>query len=119
MNTKESAAHSRRMNASSRSGPRDAANRDHAIARLRHLTIGTTIASVAAVGVFGAVAAVSFPGGSANVTTAAVPTTGTATDPATSSTSGTTGLQPTAAPTATTPPTTATSRGAHATTGGS
>ena len=119
MKAKESAAHSHPMNASSGRGQRDAAHRDHAIARLRHLTIGTTIASVAAVGVFGAVAAVSFPGGSANVTTAAVPTRASATDPATSSTSGTTGLQPTAAPTATTPPTTATSRGAHATSGGS
>src|ERR1700675_4224989 len=69
---KESQAHSPAMNATPRRSPAD---RDHAIARLRHLTIGTTIASVAAVGAFGAVAALSYSGGISNITTAAVTTT--------------------------------------------
>jgi hypothetical protein len=107
-NPKESPAHSRLMNATSR---RAVADRDRAIARLRTLTLGTTIASIAAVGAFGAVAAVSYSGTGTDVTTAAATSGNTAT--ATPSTGGSTGLQATPAPTTTT------AGGGHATSGGS
>lgn len=98
---------------------RSPADRDRAVARLRALTIGTSIASIAAVGGFGAVAAQSYGGASTDITTAAVtnagsttttdggtPTSGTTTTTGTtttnSTTSTTTTTQATAAPTATT-----------------
>ena len=91
---------------------RSPADRDRAVARLRALTIGTSIASVAAVGGFGAMAALSYGGTSTDITTAAVTAAGstTTTDGRTSTTTGTTTTtnstttttQATAAPTATT-----------------
>jgi len=95
---------------------RSSADRDRAVARLRALTIGSSIASIAAVGGFGAMAALSYHGTSAEIKTAAVTTAGstTTTDGGTSTTTGaaTTGstttnstattTQATAAPTATT-----------------
>jgi hypothetical protein len=93
---------------------RSPAERDRAVARLRALTIGTSIAGIAAVGGFGALAAVSYDGTSTGITTAAITTgtstTGTSTTSAasgststtTSSTSDTTTAQATAAPTTTT-----------------
>jgi hypothetical protein len=101
------------MNVTSRRSPDD---RDRAVARLRAITIGTSIASVAAVGGFGIVAAQSYSGGGRDVTTAAVSTTD-----ATASTSTSESLQATAAPTATAAATTTTTTtgSAHATTGGS
>lgn len=100
---------------------RSPADRDRAVARLRSLTIGTSIASLAAVGGFGAMAALSYDGTSGGITTAAVTTdnatstTGTTTTSSTttsSTTGGTTPVQETAAPTATT-------GAAHAATGSS
>jgi len=91
---------------------RSPADRDRAVARLRALTIGSSIASIAAVGGFGAVAALSHDGTSTDVTTAAIVSTDTTT--ATTGTSSTTGgststtttpgttTQATAAPTTTT-----------------
>jgi hypothetical protein len=79
---------------------RSPADRDRAVARLRALTIGTSIASIAAVGGFGAMAAQSYAGASTDITTAAVTTTGSTTTDSTSTTTTTT--QATAAPTATT-----------------
>jgi hypothetical protein len=118
-NPKGSGAHSPVMKATPRRSPAD---RDRAISRLRSITVGTTIASVAAVGAFGAVAAMSYTGTSADVTTAAVTTTtstgaGTSNSSTTTSTStsSSTSLQATAAPTTTT----TTTSGAHATSGGS
>ena len=94
---------------------RSPADRDRAVARLRALTIGSSIASIAAVGGFGAMAALSYGGTSTDITTAAVTTAGssTTTDGGTSTTTGattttnsttttTTTTQATAAPTATT-----------------
>ena len=91
---------------------RSPADRDRAVARLRALTIGSSIASIAAVGGFGAIAAHSYGGASTDITTAAVTTAGstTTTDGGTSTTTGTTTTtnstttttQATAAPTATT-----------------
>jgi acetyl/propionyl-CoA carboxylase alpha subunit len=104
---------------------RTPADRDHAVARLRTMTIGTGIAGVLAVGAFGALAAASDDGTSGDVTTAALATTdtststtsGTTTDAATTSTttstdSTTTTTQATTAPTAAT-------GSAHAATGSS
>ena len=104
------------MTTATRRSPID---RDRAIARLRAITIGTTIASAAAVGGFGIIAARSHDGSSTAVTTAALDSataTGrtTTTDPSTTgtTTTGTTQVQATAAPT--------TSTGtAHAATGSS
>jgi hypothetical protein len=105
------------MNRTRRRSPGE---RDRAVARLRAITIGTTIAGVAAVGGFGAVAAISYSGGSSDVITAAAVTTGTATTTdasgAATSTAATDTIQATPAPTATTA---TTSVSAHATTGGS
>ena len=120
-NPKESGVHSPAMNATSRRNPAD---RDRGVARLRLLTIGTSVASVVAVGAFGAVAALSYSGGSNDVTTAAVTTTtttktsGAATSDSSTSTSTSTSLQATATPTPTQTTTTTTGT-AHATSGGS
>src|SRR5882672_5577548 len=68
---------------------RSPADRDRAVARLRTLTIGSSIASVAAIGGFGAMAALSYDGTSTDITTAAVTTVGsttTTTDGGTSTT---------------------------------
>ena len=54
------------------SARRSPADRDRAVARLRTLTIGTGIAGIAAVGGFGAMAAVTYAGSSTTITTAAV-----------------------------------------------
>ncbi|HLO36281.1 MAG TPA: hypothetical protein VK194_09370 [Candidatus Deferrimicrobium sp.] len=95
---------------------RSPADRDRAVARLRALTIGTGVAGLAAVGGFGAIAAASYDGGAAGITTAAIvsadgsttatgaSTTGTTTTgtTTTTATSGTTSVQATAAPTAAT-----------------
>jgi hypothetical protein len=104
------------MNATSRRSPGD---RDRAVARLRAITIGTSIAIVAAVGAFGVVAAQSYSGGSSDVTTAAATST-TGTSTTTSTSTGTSeGIQATAAPTATAATTTTTTGSSHASTGGS
>ena len=100
---------------------RSARERDRAIAHLRSITLGTTVASVAAVGVFGAVAALSNSGDSSAITTAALTTARAAASTDSSSTAD--AIQATsastAAPTAAaTTPTTSTAN-AHATTGGS
>ena len=116
-----SAHHRVDMKTSARRSPAD---RDRAVARLRAITIGTGLASIAAVGGFGAIAALSYDGTSTDITTAAV-TTGAATTSVDSATTGpttttgtttttttTTTVQATAAPTAT-------SGTAHAATGSS
>jgi hypothetical protein len=87
------------MNAASRTTPAD---RNRAVARLRTLTIGTTIAGLAAVGGFGTLAAVSYSGHSMG-TTAEVETT-TSTGSATTTTTSS-GSSSTATPTATATPT--------------
>lgn len=95
---------------------RSPADRDRAVARLRALTIGTSIASVAALGGFGAVAALSYTGAPTEITTAAITTSGSTTtgSTTTSDTTTTTG----SSSTATAAPTAATGT-AHAATGGS
>ena len=108
------------MKTATRRSPRD---RDRAVARLRALTIGTSIASVAAVGAFSTVAAISYDGTPTQVTTAAIVSSDTSTSAggSSSTTSGSTSTtQATAAPTsqATAAPTTATGT-AHAATGSS
>jgi hypothetical protein len=118
---KETALQTPGMNPDTRRNPAD---RDRAIGRLRTITIGTSLASLAAVGGFGAVAAATYTGGSADLTTAAITTTAgttdtsssvsTTTSTATTSTSGSSGVQATPAPTTTT-----SSGTTHATTGGS
>jgi hypothetical protein len=110
------------MKSAARISPTD---RDRAVRRLRAITIGTSLAGVAAVGAFGAIAAASYDGTTTDVTTAAVTTTSTSTTDGTSSTtssgtsttSGTTSTTSTSLQTTTTP--TTTSGTAHATTGGS
>lgn len=80
-------------------------DRDRAIARLRALTIGSSIAGIAAVGGFGALAAASYDGNSTGITTAAVTTDSSTTrngTPSTTAGTGTTTTQATAAPTTTT-----------------
>jgi len=95
---------------------RTPADRDRAVARLRALTIGTSIASIAAVGGFSAIAALSYDGTTTDVTTAAIVSTDTTTattgttsttsttsgSTSTTTTTGTTTTQATAAPTTTT-----------------
>jgi hypothetical protein len=91
---------------------RSPAERDRAVGMLRALTIGSSLASIAAVGGFGAMAALSYHGTSTDITTAAVTAAGsttttdggtsTTTDGGTSTNSTTTTTQATAAPTATT-----------------
>ena len=109
------------MNSAAR---RSSADRDRAVGRLRTMTIGTGLAGVVAVGGFGAIAAASYDGTSADdgAITAAVRTTAAGTTPTTSTTSTTstttstpssTGLSPTTAPTTTT------TGSAHASTGSS
>ena len=98
--------------------PRSPADRDRAVARLRAITIGSTLAGFAAVGGFGAMAAASYHGTPTDVTTAALTgstaTSGSAattTDPSSTTTkttttgsaaTGTSSARATAAPTATT-----------------
>jgi hypothetical protein len=96
------------MKTAARRSPGD---RDRAIARLRALTIGSSIAGIAAVGGFGALAAASYDGSATGITTAAV-TTDTSTADGGTSTTNTTTTQATAAPTTTTAT-------AHAATGSS
>ncbi len=92
------------MNRAARRSPAD---RDRAVGRLRTITIGTGLAGVVAVGGFGAMAAASFDGTSADdgaitaavTTTAAGSTSTTPTTSTTSSTSSSTGLSTTTAPT--------------------
>ena len=103
-----SARHRVDMKNSARRSPAD---RGRAVDRLRAITIGTSLASIAAVGGFGAIAALSYDGTSTEITTAAA-TTGAATTTVESATTGptttgtttttTTTVQATAAPTATT-----------------
>jgi hypothetical protein len=87
---------------------RSSGDRDRAVARLRALTIGSSIAGIAAVGGFGALAAVSYDGASTDVTTAAIVSSdmsSSTSDTSTTTSSGrtsTTTTQATAAPTATT-----------------
>jgi hypothetical protein len=84
------------------------------------MTIGATVAGVAAVGGFGSIAALSYDGAATtDVVTAAVSTTDSSTSTATSATtSGTAGA--TVAPSATSAPAvTWTTGSAHASTGGS
>src|SRR3954451_8166476 len=116
---KGTTAHRGRMKTAARRSPGD---RDRAIARLRALTIGSSIAGVAAVGGFGALAAASYDGSTTGITTAAVTSDTSATGAGTStttsdtttsiSTTTTATTQATAAPTTTTGP-------AHAATGSS
>ena len=86
---------------------RSPADRDRAVARLRALTIGFSIVSTAAVGGFGALAALSYDGSSTAITTAAIVTTntsttsGSSTTPTSRTTGGATSIQATAAPTTT------------------
>jgi hypothetical protein len=93
------------MKTAARRSPRD---RDRAVARLRALTIGSSIASIVAVGGFGAVAALSYDGTTSEITTAAIGSTDTSgstsgtSSTTTTDTSSTTTTQATAAPTATT-----------------
>ena len=91
------------MKTAARRSPGD---RDRAVARLRALTIGSSIASIVAVGGFGAVAALSYDGTSTEVTTAAIVPTDTSsaagTSNTTTDTASTTATQATAAPTTTT-----------------
>ena len=70
---------------------RTPADRDRAVARLRAITIGTSLASIAAVGGFGAMAALTYDGTSIGATTAAVVTADNATTTSTTGTSSTTG----------------------------
>jgi len=100
---------------------RSPADRDRAVARLRALTIGSSIASIAAVGGFGAIAALSYHGNSTDITTAAVTTAGatTTTDGGTSATTGTTTTNSTTTTAQATAAPTATTGTAHAVTAGS
>lgn len=104
-----------------------AADRNRSLARLRSLTVGTTVLSVAAVGGFGALAGFSHPGATAaasttttgyavaaDSTTSAVSNAGSDTSSSTSSSTGSTsGLQ------AVQVPATTSSGTAQVTTGGS
>lgn len=111
------------MKSATRISPTD---RDRAVRRLRAITIGTSLAGVAAVGGFGAIAAASRDGTMTGVTTAAVTTTSTSSSDGTSSTTSTdaattSGTTPTSSSTSlqtTTTPMTTTGT-AHATTGSS
>ncbi len=103
--SKAEGGQTRPMNTSERLTP---GARDRAVVRMRRLTVSTALASAAAVGIFGAVAAISNPGDTAaktaigDSTTAGSTTAGSRTTSTTSSTmdSATTTLQP--APTAAT-----------------
>ena len=100
---------------------RSPAERDRAVGRLRALTIGSSIASIAAVGGFGTMAALSYHGTSTDITTAAVIAAGstTTTDGGTSTTTGTTTTNSTTTTTQATAAPTATTSSAHAVTAGS
>ena len=106
------------MKSAARISPTD---RDRAVRRLRAITIGTSLAGVAAVGGFGAVAAASYDGTTTDVTTAAVTTTSTSTstsdDGTTSARSDTTSTTSSSLQTTTAP--TTTSGISHAASGGS
>jgi len=110
------------------------ADRDRAVDRIRHLTVATAVAGIIAVSGFSGLAAVTWRGAEAGVTTADVTTTtsddtsgatsgtsagsdDTATTSTTSSDSTTSTSTP--APTPTTPTVTSTTGAAHATSGGS
>jgi hypothetical protein len=94
--------------------PLSPAERDRAVARLRTMTIATTLAGIAAVGGFATIAAASDRG---EATTDAVTAAVTTSDQATTTT---TTDQSSTASTATTAPTVASPSGsAHASTGGS
>ena len=109
--------------------PRSPADRDRAIALVRRLTLGTTIAGIAAVGGFGGLAAVSSHGSAQDVTTAAITSTDTDTDTGTESpTSTATANSPSSTSAGTSDDTSSSSSSssitsstgsAHATTGGS
>ncbi len=104
------------MKTATRRSPHD---RDRAIARLRAITLGTTIASAAAVGGFGVLAARSYDGSSTEVTTAALDSTA-ATTGSDAATSGTTTTDATGADAVQATPAPTTSTGtAHAATGSS
>jgi len=106
--------------------PLSPADRDRALARLRTMTIATTLAGVAAVGGFGTIAAASYRGAtttdpvtaavtiSDQATAAAATATTTPTDPSSATSAATTAPNVTPAPTVT-----PTSGSAHASTGGS
>ena len=99
--------------------PRTIDDRARAIRRMQSVTIGTALASLAAVGVFGAVAAVSDPGnGSTAVVTS---TTSGGSGPTTTTTDSSATAAPTATPTLRPASQAATSAsgGGQVTTGGS
>ncbi len=112
---------------------RSSADRDRAVARLRRLTIGSTIASIAAAGAFGGLAALTDRGTIVDgVTTAAITidagTTDAASDDDTgtsdtsasdTTTTDTSAATTTPTTTATSPTVTSTGGAAQATTGGS
>jgi hypothetical protein len=96
---------------------RSPADRDRAVARLRALTIGTSIAGVAAVGGFGTMAALSYDGASSGTVGAIVTADGgTTTSGTTSTRSGATTTRSGATTTA--PGTTTTTTGSTTTTTG-
>jgi len=98
------------MNAANRSTPAD---RNRAVARLRALTIGTTIAGVAAVGAFGTLAAVSYSGHATgatadvdgSTTSVSSGTSSSSTSSSSNSSGASTTATATATPTATAAPT--------------
>ncbi len=113
---------------------RSSLDRDRAVDRIRRLTVGTTVAGIVGIGAFGGLAATTWRGTNATVTTAAVTTTtgddaasgagsSTGSDDGTSTATDDTTATP--SPTATantqarTPTVTATGGAAHATTGSS
>ena len=112
---------------------RSSLDRDRAVDRIRRLTVGTTVAGIVGIGAFGGLAATTWRGADAQVTTAAITTTGddagsgagssTSSDDGTSTATDDTTATPsptaTANTQATTPTVTATGGGAHATTGSS
>jgi hypothetical protein len=113
------------MKTAARRSPRD---RDRAVARLRALTIGTSIAGITAVGGFAVIAAISYDGTTTEVTTAAIVSTDTSsaaggtsstTTGSTSTTSGSTSTSGSTTSTQATVAPTATTGSAHAATGSS
>ena len=106
---------------------RTSADRDRAVDRVRRLTVGAGVAGVVAVGAFGGLAAMTYRGADATVTTAAVTTTTTgsttqaASDDDAATDDDTTNATTTTRTTSgtTTPTVTTTTGSGHATTGGS
>jgi hypothetical protein len=100
--------------------PLSPADRDRAVARLRTITVGTTVAAIAALGGFASIAAASYRGeATTDAVTAAVTTSGQTTTATTTDQSSATSA-PTTAPTVTAAPTVTSMTGsAHASTGGS